>query len=472
MNYDYHLIVIGAGSAGLVVASAAAGLGAKVALIEKHKMGGDCLNTGCIPSKTFLKSAHLAKEIRSAKEYGLEAKLATVDLEKVMDRVKKIIAEIAPHDSKERYESLGVDVFFGQAVFVDSHTIQVTDNVLTSKNIVIATGSSPFVPDIKGLDTVPFLTNETVFDVKKLPQHLIVLGAGPIGLELGQGFCQLGSKVSIIDRGQKLFSKDDPEVSPLMQTTLAEEGMDFHLSSSILQVAQVESGILLTIQQGDEIKEILGDALLVALGRKPSTQGIGLEKIGIITDSRGFITTNSQLQTSLKHIYACGDVTGPYLFTHMAGYQARIVVQNAVFGLWKKVDLSKVAWTTYTKPEVAHVGYTEPMAHSLGLFKESIIINLADIDRAKSENDRHGFLKLIMNHKNKIIGATLVGEKAGEMIPLASLAIEKKCKPTAFLNILFAYPSESEIFLFAAFSSIRKNFKDWQKKLLKVIFFR
>lgn len=471
MKYDYHLIVIGAGSAGLVVASTAAGLGAKVALIEKHKMGGDCLNTGCIPSKTFLKAAHLAKDIQSAKEYGLAAKLETVDLEKVMDRVKKIIAEIAPHDSKERYENLGVEVLLGEGLFLDSHTVQTKDRIITAKNIVIATGSTPLLPPIKGLDRVPYLTNENVFDLKILPPHLIVLGAGPIGLELGQGFCQLGAKVSVIDQAAALFTKDDPEVAPLMEKTLAQAGMNFYLSSSILQVAKVEEGIVVTIQQGDTITEIHGTTLLVALGRSPASHGLGLEKIGIHKDTRGFITTNPQLQTNIKHIYACGDVTGPYLFTHMAGYQARIVVQNALLGLWKKTDPAHIAWTTYTKPEVAHVGYTEPMAQSLGFFKESIIINLGDIDRAKTENHRQGFLKLIMNSRGNIIGATLVGEKAGEMISLASLAIGQKCKPTAFLSILFPYPAESEIFLFASFASLKKNFKEWQKKLLKYIFF-
>jgi pyruvate/2-oxoglutarate dehydrogenase complex dihydrolipoamide dehydrogenase (E3) component len=471
MNYDYDLIVIGAGSAGLVVASTAANLGAKVALIEKHQMGGDCLYTGCIPSKTFLKTAHLAKDIQCAKDYGLDATLHKVDLGKVMDRVKKIIAEIAPHDSKERYESLGVVVWQGQASFLTSHSIEVNESILTGKKIVIATGSSPLIPAIKGLDTVPYLTNETIFDLQELPSHLIILGAGPIGLELGQGFCQLGANVSVIDQGPLLFNKDDGEVSPIMETALRQDGMQFHLSSSILQVSKGEEGILVTIRQGDTITEILGDTLLVALGRKPATQGLGLEKIGIITDTHGFVTTNRQLQTSVNSIYACGDVTGPYLFTHMASYQARIVVQNSLFGLWKKTDPAKIAWTTYTKPEVAHVGYTEAMAHSLGLFKESILINLADIDRAKAENDRQGFLKLILNPKGKIIGATLVGEKAGEMIPLASLAIEKNCKPTAFLTMLFAYPSQSEIFLFAAFASLKKNFKEWQKKLLKRIFF-
>ena len=472
MNYDYHLIVIGAGSAGLVVASAAAGLGAKVALIEKHKMGGDCLNTGCIPSKTFLKSAHLAKDILSADGYGLSAKLGKVDLEKVMARVKRVIAEIAPHDSIERYESLGVQVFSGHAFFIDTHTIEVGGQMLTAKSIVITTGSSPFIPAIKGLDTVPYLTNETIFDLKILPERLIVLGAGPIGLELGQGFCHLGSKVSVIDQDAKLFAKDDPEVSSVMETALTQDGMDFHLSSTIMQIKSVANGILVTIRQGDIITEILGDTLLLALGRKPATQGLGLEKIGLVTDARGFITTNNQLQTSVRHIYACGDVVGPYLFTHMAGYQARIVVQNAALGLWKKVDYSKVAWTTYTKPEVAHVGYTESIAHARGLFKNAIIINLADIDRAKTENDRYGFLKLILDHQGKIIGATLVSEKAGEMISLATLAIEKKCKPAVFLKILFAYPAESEIFLFAAFSILKTNFKKWQKNLLKFIFFR
>jgi len=472
MIYNYHIIVIGAGSAGLVVASGASKLGAKVALIEKEKMGGDCLNYGCVPSKSFLKSAHLAKDISIAGEFGLKASIDEIDLEKIMERVKSVIKEIEPHDSKERYEGLGVDVIFGKGELISKNSVKVGDKVITGKSIVIATGSEPLIPEIKGLNQISYLTNKNIFSLKKLPEHLIVLGGGPIGLELGQGFSYLGSKVTVIDRSSGLFKKDDPEVGPLMEERLLSEGMDLMFDSTIKEIKKDNHNITAIVESKGDIKEVTGDNLLLSVGRKPASNGLGLEKLGISTDKRGFIITNKRLQTRLKNIYACGDVTGPYLFTHMASYQASICIKNIIFRLGTRTDYSTVPWTTYTKPEVAHTGYTEQQAKSLGLFSEKLFINLSDIDRAKAEDDRTGFLKLNLGKKGRLIGATLVGEKAGEMIPLASLAIKKKLKGTAFLDIIFSYPTESEIFLFASLKKLRGGFKDWQKKLIKLIFLR
>lgn len=472
MKYDYHIIVIGAGSAGLVVASGAAKLGAKVALIEKEKMGGDCLNTGCIPSKAFLRSAHLAKEIANGSLLGVESKLESVDLEKVMNHVQSIIKEIEPHDSKDRYEALGVDVLFGKGVCLDAHTVQVGDQKLTAKKIVLAMGSGPVIPDIEGIGDVDYLTNENVFELKTLPEHLVVLGGGSIGLELGQGFQHLGSNVTIINRGSRLFKNDDPEVGPLMGKKLKDDGLNLMMESVITKVEKSQNQLLLTVKHGDELIELTCDQLLIASGRRPQTAALGLESVGVEVDDRGYVVTNDKMQSSVKSIYACGDVTGPYQFTHTAGYQASIVLRNTIFRLGTKVDYSVIPWTTYTKPEVAHVGYTEPTAKSKGVFGEAVIIDLSSNDRAKIEEDRIGFLKLIINKKGRIIGATLVGDKAGEMIPLATLAIKNKQKPSAFLNMIFAYPSESEIFLFAALKVLQDNFKDWQKRLIKTIFLR
>ncbi|MDW7660953.1 MAG: FAD-dependent oxidoreductase [Bacillota bacterium] len=472
MKFDFDLIVIGAGSGGLVVASGAAALGAKVALIESDKMGGDCLNSGCVPSKTFLKSAHLAKTIKDSSSFGITTTIEDISMKKIMNRVHSVIDSIAPHDSKERYEGLGVKVISGKGVLVDSHHVKVNEELLSTKTIVISTGSQPFVPEIKGLDQIDYLTNRNVFDLTDSPDHLIVLGGGPIGLELGQGFKNLGSKVTIIDHNSSLFNKDEPEVGPIMEKVLKEDGVKLELSSNIIEVSKNNGLITVTIQNDGVQKQIVGDQLLVSLGRAPSTNGLGLEKLGIELSSRGYIITDNQLRTNIKNIYACGDVTGPYQFTHMAGYQAGIVIRNSIFHLRAKLDYTAVPWTTYTSPEVAHVGHTEASAKKSAQFKKSLIVPLIGNDRAKAENDSIGFLKLIIGTKGKLIGATLVGDKAGEMIPVASLAIKNKMKPNVFMGMIFSYPTESEIFKTAALSDLKDSVKPWQLNLIKKIFLR
>ena len=470
MKYDYHIIVIGAGSAGLTIASGAAGLGANVALLENHKMGGDCLNYGCVPSKTFLRSAHLAKDISRAAEFALDANLNIPDLKAVMQRVKKVIAEIEPHDSRERYESLGVKVFMGESSLIDNHTVKTGDKTITGKKIVIATGSKARIPELPGLNEVSYLTNKTIFDLEKLPSHLMIIGGGPIGLELGQGFRHLGSRVTIIDRNEHLFPKDDPEVWDVMKKVLQDDGVELLLQSKVNAVSQKDKEITIEIKTSKGIEFISGDALLVSSGRIPDTEGLGLANIGIKTDKRGYIITDRSMRTSTKNIFAAGDVTGPFQFTHMAGYQGGKVVPNALMNLRQKANYNIVPWTTYTKPEVAHVGYTEPWAKKLGIFKESIISQLNENDRAKSENDRAGFLKLILGKKGKIIGATLVSEKAGEMIPLASMAITKGMKASAFASLIFSYPTEAEIFQRLSFNYLKRSLKPWMKNLIKSLF--
>jgi len=472
MNYDYHLIVLGAGSGGLVVASGCAALGARVALIEEDKMGGDCLNTGCVPSKAFLKCAHLAHDITHAPLFGLEGTLGPVDLGNVMDRVQSIIRAVAPKDSQERYEGLGVKVFREKGVLLDTHRVQVGETTLTGRHIVIATGSGPAVPPIPGLREATYQTNETIFNLRTLPKHLVILGAGPIGLELGQGFRHLGSEVSMVDMLPSIFNKDDPEVGPVMEKKFSEDGIRFYLSSKIVGVEQAGDTVSVKIEKDGEEKTLSGDCLLVALGRVPKSRGFGLEDVGVETDKRGYIVTSPTLQTSVKNIYACGDVTGPYQFTHMADYQAGIAIRNAIFKMGRKVDYSGVAWTTYTRPEVAHVGYTEPWARSLGLFGDILKVDLNEIDRAKAENDEAGFLKLILNKKNRIIGVTLVGEKAGEMIPVATLAIKKKLKANAFMSLIFSYPTEAEVFRAASLAFTKNTFKGWKVAAVKRLFLR
>ena len=468
MKYDYHLAVIGAGSAGLVVASGAAGLGAKVALIEGHKMGGDCLNYGCVPSKAFLKSAHLAHDIAHSKALGIESEQKPVDMKQVMDYVQSIIKEIEPHDAKERYEGLGVKVFEGYGSLKDRHTVLVNNDLsIRAKFIVIATGSTASVPLISGLNETPYFTNHTIFNLTESPKHLIVLGAGPIGLELGQGFCHLNSQVTVVDMIPTLFNKDDPEVGPLMQGVFEKDGMHFELEAKVHSVSGAESDITVKIDRNGSIKEVKGTHLLVSLGRVPVTKGLNLDAVGVKVNDRGYIITNNRLQSSVPNIYVCGDVVGPYQFTHMAGYQAGIVIRNTIFKMRATVNYSIVPWATYTKPEVSHVGYTEPWAKQESLFYDSIVVNLDRMDRAKTDDDRKGFLKLILGKKNHIIGATIVSNKAGEMISLASLAVQKKLKPSVFMSMIFPYPTESEIYKFAALDLAKKGFKPWMKVLIK-----
>jgi len=472
MLYDYHVIVIGGGSAGLVTAGGAAALGAKVALIEENLMGGDCLNTGCVPSKSLLASAHLADRIRHSNSLGLEASLNPVSLKKVMTRVHNVIASIAPHDSVERFQSMGVEVIQEKGTLLDAHTVQAGNRTLSARHIVIASGSEPQVPKLEGLDEISYLTNENVFSLETLPEHLMIWGAGPIAMEIGQAFVQLGSRVSVILRGSQLFKKDEPEVSTLMKGWLAGDGIQFYYQHNITSVAREENKIRLNLEnlKDHNPETVTGDAFLIALGRQPVSAGIGLEAAGVNIDNRGFVLVNEKLQTSQPNIYACGDIAGPYQFTHMAGYQAGTVVQNLFFPLKKKVNYRHVVWTTYTSPQVAHAGHTEASAKEAGLLGTVITQPFQDIDRAIIDEDRGGLLKLVLDQRKRVIGATLVCEQAGEMMPLASLAIVNKMKLSGFSKLIFAYPSKSEVFQAAALSQLKESFKPWQKKLFKKMF--
>ncbi len=469
MKCDFDIAVIGAGSGGLVTAAGSAALGAKVILFEANKTGGECLYNGCVPSKAFLKCAHTAYDIRNGSTMGIHAGNITVDFAAVMGKVEEAIELIKPHDSVARFEGLGVKVIQSKAEMVDSHTIKAGELLYTAKNIVIATGSEPVTPPIKGIEEIPYLTNKNFFDLREQPEHLIVLGAGPIGLELGQGLSHLGTKVSIIDRSDHLFKKDEPEVSPIMEARMKADGVQLHLNTKIIEVKRNLDSISVVVEENGGIQEITGSHLMVSLGRKPVTSGIGLEHAGVETDERGYIKANEKMQTNIDNIYACGDCTGPFLFTHMAGHQAGVIVRNALLKLNAKVNYSILPWTTYTRPEIAHVGYLEEDAKKANLFRDHIIIQTKEIDRFVTEQDTDGFLKLIIDKRNRIIGATLVGEKAGEIIPLASMAISKKLGPGAFMKFILSYPTESEIFQAAATQWSKNNFKDWQKKLIHYI---
>lgn len=467
MEKLYDLIIIGAGSAGLSVAAGAAAFGAKTALIERGAMGGECLNTGCVPSKAFLRSAHLAGEIRNAGLYGLKAAPVEADLEKIMGRVGGIIKKIAPHDSKERFEGLGVDVFKEGAELLDKNTVRAGDKVLKGSYIVIATGALPLIPDLPGLESVPYYTNLNIFTLTKLPAHLLILGGGPVGLELGQAFRQLGSAVTVLERGPRLFPKDDPEVAEVMGAVLKRDGLQILTSAKALEVNKEKDSITITVELGGKTVTLAGDCLLVAAGRAPATAGLNLAAVGLSTDSRGYVAVDERLRTNVKNIYACGDITGQLQFTHMASYQAGIIVRNVILGLPARADYASAAWTTFTSPEVAHAGYTEARARELGLFAEAVTVQFKDTDRAIVDGEEEGFLKLVLGKGSRLIGATMVGRNAGETIPLASLAIKQRLKARAFAGLVFPYPTRAEIFKSASAVVLRRSLKGWIKTLVK-----
>ncbi len=469
MKCQYDIAIIGAGSAGLVVASAAASMGAHVLLVENRKMGGDCLNYGCVPSKAFLKSAHLAQKIKKAHLYGLDAATCKPSITKVMKRVASVIAEIAPHDSVERFQGLGVDVKLGNAFIVDKNTVKVGKELYTTKKLVISTGSTAAIPPIKGLDKVKYLTNETIFSIKKQPKKLIVLGAGPIGSELGQGFAHLGSDVHIVDRNENLFTKDDAEVSDIMKKAFKKDGINLHLGVGIEEVSQSGQTITVKVTANGKKSNITGDALLLSVGRTPNTKGFGLEDLGIELDSRGFIVVNDKLQTNIPTIYACGDVRGKFQFTHSAGYEAGVVVKNALVAPIFKTSYHNISWTTYTVPEVAHVGISAYDGEKTNIVKYQYKLAIDDNDRAKAEDDREGFIKVLLDAKKRLVGATIVGEHAGNMLPQLSLMVSKKMKLSDAMSVIYQYPIQGEIVKMLALQDFKTSAKGWQKALLKKI---
>ncbi len=469
MKYTFDIAVLGGGSGGLVVAAGAAAMGANVVLFEAEDMGGDCLNSGCVPSKSFLHGAHGAHFLKSSKEQGIFVKDYETDIPKLMEYVQNVIATIAPHDSIERFESLGVKVINKFATLKDAHTIKAGDDEYTAKSIVISTGSKAFVPPIKGLENVPYYTNSNIFKMDYNPASLIIVGAGPIGLELGQGFAHFGTKVTVIDKAPSLFGKDEPEAGEIMQKVLSDDGIEFCLGADILNIEQDGKNTIVHIEVNGEQKTYTAQALLVSTGRKAQTSELNLQAVGVELLKNGALKVNEQLQSTVKNIYACGDAAGPFLFTHTASYQAGIVLQNALFGLHKSVNYSCVPWCTYTKPEVAHVGYLQKDAEKDGIITQTVSVKFADNDRAVTESDKHGLLKLVLNKKGTIIGATIISNKAGELLAFACLAVQNKMNIASFNSLILPYPTQGEIFKAAAGKYRKEHVKEWQFKLLKNI---
>ncbi len=450
----YNVVVIGAGTAGLVTAAGTAGLGGRVALIERNLMGGDCLNFGCVPSKALISSARLIRRIRESEKWGLDRQEPQFDFEKVFERMRARRAKIAPNDSQERFESLGVDVFHGEARFVSPHEVEVNGQRLRAKNFVIATGSRAVIPKIEGIDSVPYFTNETIFDeLEEKPQSMIVLGGGPIGCELTQTFCRLGTHVTMIQRGDQLLPREDRDVAEFLERRLINEGVRIIKNANARAVAITDAGKValefLDRQSGQMAERtFFADALLVAIGRSPNLQSLDLKSAGVDVNERGVRVTD-YLQTSQRHIYAVGDVIGPFLFTHMADAQARVVVRNILMPfqfLRQKMDYSVVPWCTYSDPEVAHVGLGEKGVWQERIDYDLFVVSLADVDRAVVESEDAGFAKILTaKGSDKILGATIVAPHAGDLLHEFVLAMKTGVGLGTIASTIHAYPTFAEL---------------------------
>ena len=452
-SFDYNLLVIGAGSGGLVSAYIAAAVKAKVGLIERHKMGGDCLNTGCVPSKALIRTAKAVHEAQHAEKYGLDNMQPTFDFKTVMQRVHGIIKAIEPHDSIERYTELGVEVITGEGKILDPFRVEVNGKVYTTKNIIIATGAAPLVPPIKGVDTVDYLTSDNLWDIEEQPERLVVLGGGPIGSELAQAFNRLGTKVTMVERSPTIMIREDKEVSELMQSRFIEEGIEVLASHNAQEFIQEAGQNYLVCEHEGEEKKVPFDRVLLALGRKANVTGFGLEELGVEITGRGTIETDGFLTTNFPNIYAVGDVAGPYQFTHVAAHQAWYASVNALFGTFKRfrADYRVIPWATFTDPEVARVGLNERDAKEKNIAYEITTYGIDDLDRAIADSSDEGSVKILtVPGKDKILGVTIVGKGAGDLIPEFILAMKYNLGLNKILGTIHIYPTMSESNKYAA----------------------
>lgn len=456
-TFDYNLIVIGAGSAGLVSSLIGATVNAKVALIEKHRMGGDCLNTGCVPSKALLRTARLLQEARDSETYGIRNMRAEFDWKDVMARVRSVIAKIEPHDSPERYRGMGVDVMLAEGRLVSPWAVEVSDDdgtrTITARSIVLATGAEPLVPPIDGLDSVPMVTSDTLWDLDVQPERLVVLGGGPIGSELGQAFARLGSEVTIVEMADRLLQREDVEASAALTARLEREGIDVATGHRAVRFeANGDGGVAVCERNGEEVRFEF-DRVLVALGRKARTKGFGLEELGVRIDERSTIGTDDFLRTSFPNIYVCGDAAGPYQFTHVASHQAWFAAVNGLLApFWSfRADYRVIPWATFTDPEVARVGLNEQEAEEQDIEVEVTTYGIDDLDRAIAESADHGFVKVLTEPgKDTILGATIVGAHASELLAEFVLAMKHKLGLNKILGTIHVYPTMNEANKFAA----------------------
>lgn len=442
----YNMVVVGAGTAGLISAIATASLGGKVALIERHLMGGDCLNVGCVPSKSLIRPARLAAEMRSAKEFGLSSTpVSRDDFPKVMERLRRIRADISKNDSVQRYAELGVDVFLGNGVFKSPSTIEVDGVALNFRKAVVATGARAWHPTIPGLEDVGFLTNETVFSLTSLPKHLLVIGGGPIGCELAQAFRRLGAEVTII-QNDRFLPNEDEDASRILADVFRNEGIEVLLHANTLKAEKTESGKkTVVVEVSGKNIEIEADEILIGAGRIPNVEGMGLDVAGIEYDSRKGIKVNDNLRTTNKRIYAAGDCCMAWKFTHAADAAAQIVVQNALFKGRKKLSSLIMPWCTYTDPEIAHVGIYERDAQSKNIPVEFFTFDMSENDRALADGEGVGFVKVMVKKgTDRILGATIVSAHAGEMISEITTAMNSGIGLGKLGGVIHPYPTQAE----------------------------
>jgi len=438
---DYDVVVIGGGAAGLTVAGGSAKFGLKVALIEKEKLGGDCLYYGCVPSKTFIHSAKVASLIKRAKEFGLNETPLSYDFSKVINHVWDVIHKIEEHDDPERFREMGVDVIFGEPSFLSPQEIKVDGKNITSKNFVISTGTRTTIPQIKGLTETGFITHVDVFHLKTLPKSLIILGGGPIGIEMCQAFARFGSEVRVIEMENQILPIEDTDISEKLLSILSGEGIKFS-TGTIAKEVKAEGGkrVVTCEKEGNEVV-FKADEILIATGRSPNVEGLNLEAAGVNYNKKGIIVTK-RLRSTTSNIWACGDVAGPYLFTHMAEYQAGIVLRNILFKLPAKVDYNLVPWTTFTDPEVAHVGITEKEAREKGINLSIYKFDYGEVDRAITEVEVNGFVKIITTGwKGKIIGGHIIGPNSGELIHELIIAVKKGLTVKDISSTIHVYPT-------------------------------
>ncbi len=441
-RHDVDLCIIGAGSGGLSVAAGAAQMGASVVLIEKAEMGGDCLNFGCVPSKSLIAAAAAADSVRRADRFGVRAGGPTVDYRRVHDHVHAVIAAIAPHDSQARFEGLGVTVIRAAARFVAPRRVEAGDHQVAARRFVVATGSAPAVPPIPGLDSVPFHTNETIFATTVLPAHLIVIGGGPIGMELAQAYRRLGSRVTVVEAFAAL-GKDDPELARVVSDAVVRDGVALYQQTRLLRVERVAGGVAAVVADGSGARRIEGSDLLVAAGRRPVTDGLGLAEAGIAFTGKG-ITVDAALRTTNRRVYAIGDVAGGLQFTHMAGHHAGVVLRNALFRLPAKVERRAIPWVTYTAPELAQVGLTEAAARERYGTIRVLRAAFSDNDRARAELSAEGLVKVVTTGRGRVLGAGIVGPHAGELIQLWVLAVAQGLGIGAIAGMIAPYPTLGE----------------------------
>ncbi|HUF44657.1 MAG TPA: FAD-dependent oxidoreductase [Aestuariivirgaceae bacterium] len=462
------LCVIGAGSAGLAVAAAAAQFGERVVLIEKAKMGGDCLNYGCVPSKALIAAARQAYCVSAGGGFGIAAAEPRIDFAAVHDHVHGVIASIAPTDSQERFEKLGVRVIRAAARFTDPQTVVAGGEEIRARRFVIATGSTPAVPPIPGLDKVDYFTNETIFDNRTLLERLIVIGAGPVGLELAQAHRRLGCEVTVVEAMQPL-ANDDPELVQVVLERLAKEGVEIVARASVTRLARAGKAIEVTFTREDKSVTLSGSHLLIAAGRAPTVAGLGLEAAGIAYSKKG-ITVDAGLRTSNRKVYAIGDVTGGLQFTHVASYHAGLVIRNALFGLPVRASNDHIPRVTFTDPELAHVGLSEKEAKARGETVSVVSAPFRDNDRAQAERATEGLIKVVAGRRGRILGATIVGKGAGELILPWGLAISSRLTLKAMVDTVVAYPTMGEIGRRAAishYSGLAEN--PWVRRLIGVV---